>query len=62
MPIGEFERRLDDSILVAPRLHDLVDEGLVSRQGDRYRPSPRGIALAYAFIAWRRVLRAGTGG
>jgi hypothetical protein len=58
----EFHRRLGDSVLVTPRLQDLVDEGLVVRKGDRYTPTAKGISLARVFIGWRKILGAGIGG
>jgi hypothetical protein len=58
----EFHRRLNDSVLVMPRLQDLLDEGLVVLKNDHYAPTRKGVMLARIFIAWRKLLRAGVGG
>ena len=53
---------LDDSVLVAPRIQDLLDEELASRVDGRYRLTPKGRALARVFTLWRVVLGAPKGG
>lgn len=58
----ELRRRLDDQVLVNPRIDDLVDEGLVTREGGLLAATPRGLALARGFQAWRKILRAPLGG
>ena len=60
--IDEFHRVLDNAVLVTPRLHDLLNEGLVAHEDGRYRPTPKGLALARIFVVWRRLHRAGLGG
>jgi hypothetical protein len=59
---ADLHQRLDDAYLLAPRLKDLVDEGLITVEGGRYRPLAKGVSLARLFAAWRRVLGAGMGG
>jgi hypothetical protein len=56
-----FEQ-LNDSVLVAPRIQDLLDEKLAVRDGDRIHSTSRGRFLARVFIAWRALLGAPKGG
>jgi len=56
-----FEQ-LNDEVLVAPRVRDLVTEGLAVESQGRLRLSARGRRLVSAFAAWRRVLGAEDGG
>ncbi len=56
-----FEQ-LNDEVLVAPRVRDLVREGLAIERGGRLHLSPRGHRLVSWFLVWRRVLGAGEGG
>jgi hypothetical protein len=62
LPLSTLQRRLDERILVAPRVQDLLDEKLAVLENGRYRPTAKGVALGRAFAAWRRVIRAGLGG
>ena len=56
-----FER-LNDEALVAPRVRDLVSDGLAVETQGRLRLSARGRRLVAAFALWRRVLGAADGG
>jgi hypothetical protein len=53
---------LNDSVLVAPRIQDLLDEQLAERAEDRIRLTPKGRTLARVFTLWRAVLGAPKGG
>ena len=53
---------LNDSVLVAPRIQDLLDENLATREGGRYRLTGKGRTLARIFVTWRTILGAPKGG
>jgi hypothetical protein len=57
-----YHARLSDAVLVLPRLADLVRDGLLVREGDRYRITPKGRRFVGLFLAYRRLLGAGKGG
>ncbi len=59
---AELFEQLNDSVLVEPRIQDLLDERLAVRDGDRIRPTDRGRLLARVFIGWRTLLGAPKGG
>lgn len=59
---AELLAELDDSVLVVPRLDDLVSSGLAARQGERYAARPGGALLARTYIVYRRLLRMEKGG
>jgi hypothetical protein len=56
-----FEQ-LNDEVLVAPRVRDLLSEGLAVERDGRLHLSARGRRLVNLFIIWRRVLGAREGG
>lgn len=56
-----FEQ-LNDEVLVAPRVRDLMREGLAIERGGRLHLSARGRKLVAWFLVWRRVLGASEGG
>lgn len=62
IPESRLFEVLDDSVLLQPRLDDLVLEGLAVIENGRYRPTAKGIALATLFTGWRRILGLGLGG
>jgi len=57
-----LEAKMDDSFLLHPRIADLLSEGLVVRQGERFVPTDKGRKLAGAFARLRAALRLSTGG
>jgi hypothetical protein len=58
----EILRDMTDATLVDPRIRDLVRDGLVRIDGDRYRITPKGRCMARLFARHRRLLGLGTGG
>jgi hypothetical protein len=60
--VDEFHRRLNDSVLVLPRIQDLLDEGLAVLSDGRYQATAKGLMLVRVFVAWRKILGAGLGG
>jgi hypothetical protein len=62
MARDEMYLRLDDKILVLPRVADLVREGLARESDARILLTPRGARLATVFRLWQQVLGAGKGG
>lgn len=60
--VTELRGKLDDGVLVLPRVRDLLDEGLVVLEDGRYRPTAKGLALARLFAGWRDLIGAGKGG
>ena len=54
--------QLNDEVLVAPRVRDLVSEGLAVEREGRLHLSGRGRRLVRLFLFWRRVLGAREGG
>jgi hypothetical protein len=59
---AELFEQLNGSVLVAPRIEDLLGERLAVRDGDRIRSTDRGRLLARVFIVWRALLGAPKGG
>lgn len=53
---------LDDSILIVPRLNDLLIGDLVRLEGSRYRITRQGSLLARTYIAYRAILKMEKGG
>ena len=62
LPRKALFEQLNDSVLVAPRIRDLLDERLAVRDDGRIRPTSRGRLLARVFIGWRALLGAPKGG
>jgi len=57
-----FIREMNDDLLVQPRLDDLVRDNMAVLEGGRYRPTPKGRAMAGLFTFFRAVLGAEKGG
>ena len=54
--------QLTDEVLVAPRVRDLLSDGLAVERGGRLYLSESGRKLVKLFVLWRRVLGAREGG
>lgn len=52
-----FEQEMNDDILVAPRLRDLVTGGMADLNEGRYRLTPKGVLVSRIFIAYRKLLK-----
>jgi hypothetical protein len=59
---NELYRRLDDELLILPRVEDLVRDGWVRCEAGRYRLTGKGLMFARLFGAYRRLLGLGKGG
>ena len=57
-----FYSRMSDDLLVIPRIEDLANDGMISKEGDKYKLTAKGAFLADLFILWRALLNAGKGG
>lgn len=53
---------MDDSVLLHPRITDLLNEGLVELVGDRHRLTAKGARVARIFTGLRRLLGLSVGG
>jgi len=58
----EFMKRMNDDVLVKPRVRDLVRDSLVRLEGGRYATTPKGALTARIFILYRSLLGLGKGG
>ena len=59
---AELFERLNDEVLVAPRVRDLLGEGLAEERSGRLYLSDGGRRLVNLFVLWRRLLGAREGG
>ncbi len=59
---NDFENMMSDEILVKPRIEDLLNDKLISKDGDRYRILPAGSMFVRPFIFYRTLLNLGKGG
>lgn len=62
VPKEQFETFLNDEILVAPRVRDLITDEMAVVSEGRYRLTPKGELLARIFIVQRRIVGLGKGG
>lgn len=51
-----FEEKMNDNILVKPRIKDLLTGGLAYLDEGRYRLTPKGALLAGIFIKYRKLI------
>lgn len=62
LPRQQLFDTMTDAVLLAPRIADLLGEGLVCCQEGRYRLTGKGERLAHLFIGLRKLLRLPAGG
>lgn len=58
----EFERILNDDLLVKPRLKDIIADKMAYLESGKYKLTPKGILLTYIFVIYRKILNAPKGG
>ncbi len=58
----EFDQRLNDDLLIKPRIRDLTIDKMAYIYGDKYKLSRKGILFARIFIVFRKLLNASKGG
>ncbi len=58
----EFDQRLNDDLLIKPRIRDLIIDKMAYIYGDKYKLSRKGILFARIFIVFRKLLNASKGG
>lgn len=51
-----LKEKLNDRVLVIPRINDLLRGGMIYLDGDRYKLHPKGDFIARIFIAFRNIL------
>jgi hypothetical protein len=52
-----LEQEMNNDILVAPRLRDLITANLAFLDGNNYKPTKKGVFLARLFITYRKLLK-----
>jgi len=57
-----LEGEMDDSVLIKPRLKDLLIDRMAEVHEGRYRLRKKGILMARLFTFYRNMMRAGKGG
>lgn len=62
LPRETFFQRMNDDVLVAPRVRDLLTDKMAVLEGDRYCLTSKGRLMARLFILYRAILNAGKGG
>jgi len=58
----EFEKTMNDDLLVVPRVRDLLNDKMAYIDGDKYRLTPKGVLFARLFVLSRKILNAPKGG
>lgn len=58
----EFEKTMNDDLLVIPRVRDLFNDKMAYMEGDKYRLTPKGVMFARLFVFYRNLLNAPKGG
>lgn len=58
----EFEKTMNDDLLVIPRVRDLLNDKMAYIDGDKYRLTPKGFLFARLFVLSRKILNAPKGG
>lgn len=62
MPETDFCAMMNDTLLVEPRIRDMLRDGLATKEGDVYQLTSKGRRMAHLFVVHRRLLGAGMGG
>jgi hypothetical protein len=57
-----FEQKMNDDILVIPRIEDLIRDKMIYPDGDAYKLTPKGILFVNIFVVYRKIIKAGKGG
>lgn len=58
----EFEKTMNDDILLIPRVRDLLNDKMAYIDGGKYRLTPKGFLFARLFVLSRKILKAPKGG
>ena len=58
----EFDQRLNDYLLIKPRIRDLITDKMAYMDGEKYKLTSKGALFARIFILYRRLLNAPKGG
>ncbi len=58
----EFEKTMNNELLIVPRVRDLVTDKMAYMEGDKYRLTLKGVLFASIFIVYRKLLNAQKGG
>ena len=58
----EFDRILNDDLLIKPRIKDLITDKMAYLDGEKYRLTSKGVLFARIFIFYRKLLNAPKGG
>ncbi len=58
----EFDQRLNDDILIKPRIRDLITDKMAYLDREKYKLTSKGVLFARIFILYRRLLNAPKGG
>lgn len=62
LPEVDFCAMMSDTLLVEPRIRDMVRDGLALKDGEIYRLTSKGRRMVRLFVLHRRLLGAGMGG
>lgn len=62
LPETDFRVMMSDTLLVEPRIRDMLRDGLAIKDGEFYRLTSKGRRMARLFVLHRRLLGAGMGG
>jgi len=65
-PIGltrdQLEYEMNDSVLIEPRINDMLLDRMAELREERYRLTMKGILMAHLFTFYRNLMRVGKGG